>query len=213
MFQTFLGSNVFGPESGRRTEAVLITFTSNQVVELTGITARQLQWLDERNIVVPSREGHRRLYSLEDLAEIAVICELRRRGFSLQRVRKVIRFVQKELGRRLVETTASNSQVHLLTDGKNIYLEDSERGVIDVLKNSRQPMLTLSLSDAVERVRGDVGGKRSSARGARRSKAQQTESSTRAKVRPGRASVLGLAATGSAKRISGRVRNQSEGGN
>jgi len=130
------------------------TYTSNQVLEMTGITARQLQWWDERGIVVPARSGHRRLYSAEDLAEIAVICELRRRGFSLQRVRKVMRFLQKEMGRRLVETTAANSEIHLLTDGKHIFLEDSERGVIDVLKNSRQPLLAVCLSDAVQRVQG-----------------------------------------------------------
>ena len=190
-------------------------FTSQEVVALTGITARQLQWWDECGIVRPAREGHRRLYSFDDVAEIAVICELRRRGFSLQRMRKVIRFVQKELGRRLVETTASNAEVHLLTDGKNIFLEDSERGVIDVLKNSRQPMLTLCLSDAVERVRGDVDGARS-ARGARgKKKAQQAEPVRRNRVNPGRVAVATLAATGSAKRL-GRVRQvtraQSVGG-
>src|ERR1700747_1800273 len=65
-------------------------FTSREVIVLTGITPRQLQWWDERGVVVPSRQGHRRLYSMEELAEVAVICELRRRGFSLQRVRKVI---------------------------------------------------------------------------------------------------------------------------
>ena len=59
-------------------------FTSRDVVELTGITPRQLQWWDERGIVVPVREGHRRLYSFEDLSEVAVICQLRRKGFSLQ---------------------------------------------------------------------------------------------------------------------------------
>jgi DNA-binding transcriptional MerR regulator len=185
-------------------EAVLITFTSNQVVELTGITARQLQWMDERSIVVPTRDGHRRLYSLEDLAEIAVICELRRRGFSLQRVRKVIRFLQRELGRRLVETTASNAEVHLLTDGKNIFLEDSERGVIDVLKNSRQPMLTMSLSDAVERVRGDVNNVKSARAARSKKKAQQSEPARRNRVRPAR-DVASAAVTGSAKRV-GRVR-------
>ncbi|HEX2597336.1 MAG TPA: MerR family transcriptional regulator, partial [Terriglobales bacterium] len=31
-------------------------FTSSEVVALTGITARQLQWWDERGIVVPARE-------------------------------------------------------------------------------------------------------------------------------------------------------------
>jgi len=200
MFETFRGQNVLGPSQWTtRTEGSLITFTSNQVVELTGITARQLQWLDERSIVKPSRTGHRRLYSLEDLAEIAVIFELRRRGFSLQRVRKVIRFLQKEFGRRLVETTAANSEVHLLTDGKNIFLEDSERGVIDVLKNSRQPMLTLCVSDAVERVRGDVDAKASRASRSKK-KAQLSEPSRRPRIRPGRASVVGLAANGSARR-------------
>ncbi len=127
-------------------------FSSSQVVEMTGITPRQLQWWDERGIVRPQHEGHRRLYSLEDVAEIAVICELRSKGFSLQRVRKVMLWLQREMKRRLVETTSANSQVHLLTDGKNIFLEDSERGVIDVLKNARQPLLAVCLSDAVQKI-------------------------------------------------------------
>ena len=64
------------------------TFTSNEVIALTGITARQLQWWDERGIVVPSRQGHKRIYSLDDLAEVAILCELRQRGFSLQKIRR-----------------------------------------------------------------------------------------------------------------------------
>lgn len=134
------------------------SFTSHEVVQLTGITPRQLQWWDERGIVRPVREGHRRLYSFDDIAEIAVLCELRRRGFSLQRMRKVIRFLQKELGKRLVETVTANSEFHLLTDGKNIFLENSAQGVIDVLKNSRQPLLAVCLSDTVQRIRADVLG-------------------------------------------------------
>jgi DNA-binding transcriptional MerR regulator len=127
-------------------------FTSSEVVSLTGITPRQLQWWDERGIVTPLREGHRRFYSPDDLAEVAVICELRQRGFSLQRVRKVMRFVQKEFGKRLVETVTAGSDYHLLTDGTHIFLETSARQIIDILKNSRQPMLTVCLSDTVRQV-------------------------------------------------------------
>src|SRR5437870_10276431 len=87
-------------------------FTSNEVVALTGITPRQLQWWDERGIVVPAREGHRRLYSMGDVAEVAVICELRGRSFPLQRVRKVMRFLQREFGRRLAETVSGASEYH-----------------------------------------------------------------------------------------------------
>jgi DNA-binding transcriptional MerR regulator len=127
-------------------------FTSKEVVALTRISPRQLQWWDEQGIVVPAREGHRRSYSIDDLAEVAILCELRERGFSLQKIRSVIRFLQKELGKRLVETVAAASEYHLLTDGRHIYLEDSARGVVDLLKNARQPMLTVCLSDAIQRV-------------------------------------------------------------
>jgi len=123
---------------------------------LTGITPRQLQWWDERGIVVPARDGHRRLYSVEDLSEIAVICELRQRGFSLQRMRKVVRFLQREFGKRLAETVSGASQYHLLTDGTHLYLETSPQQIVDILKNARQPMLAICLSDTVRRVRADI---------------------------------------------------------
>jgi DNA-binding transcriptional MerR regulator len=136
-------------------------FTSREVVQLTGISARQLQWWDERGIVVPARQGRRRLYSLEDLSEVAVICELRDRGFSLQRVRKVLRFLQHEFGKRLAETVTGASDYHLLTDGNSIYLETSAQHIVDILKNVRQPMLAICLSDTVRQVRANIqGGKK-----------------------------------------------------
>ena len=131
-------------------------FTSRAVVDLTGISLRQLQWWDERGIVVPARDGHKRVYSLDDLAEVAVICELRERGFSLQKVRRVIRFLQRELGKRLVETVRAASEYHLLTDGRHIFLEDSARGVVDLLKNARQPLLSICLSDTLQRIEADA---------------------------------------------------------
>lgn len=138
------------------------SFTSREVIDCTGITARQLQWWDERGVVVPAREGHRRLYSMEDLAEVAVICELRRKGFSLQRVRKVMRFLQREFGKRLAQTVTGASEYHLLTDGSTLYLETSPRQIVDILKNARQPVLAICLSDTVRQVRAEILGKKSS---------------------------------------------------
>jgi len=152
MFQTFPHDFVSG------IFIVQPSFTTRAVVELTGISPRQLQWWDERGIVVPGRDGHARVYSLDDLAEIAVICELRERGFSLQKIRRVIRFLQRELGSRLVETVRAASEYHLLTDGRHIFLEDSARDVVDLLKNARQPMLTVCLSDTLERIQSQLNG-------------------------------------------------------
>ena len=131
-------------------------FTSAEVIILTGITPRQLQWWDERGIVMPERQGHRRVYSLVHLTELTVICDLRRRGFPLQRVRKVIRFLQREFGKTLAETVSNSSDYHLLTDGKTIYVETSAKQILDVLKNARQPMLAICLSDTVRQVRAEI---------------------------------------------------------
>ncbi len=137
-------------------------FPSHDVIALTGITARQLQWWDERGVVKPERQGHRRLYSLQNLTEVAVICELRRKGFSLQGVRKVMRFLAQEFGKGLADIVSRTSDVHLLTDGTHLYLETSAKQIVDILKNSNQPILGVCLSDTVRQVRAEVVARKSS---------------------------------------------------
>jgi DNA-binding transcriptional MerR regulator len=131
-------------------------FTTSEVIALTGITARQLQWWDERALVTPGRQGHRRIYNWDQLVTAAVICQLRRRGFPLQRVRKVVRFLGREFGTNLAATVRAASEYHLLTDGTNLYLRTSSRQVVDLLKNSSQPMFDICLSDEVRRVRAKM---------------------------------------------------------
>jgi DNA-binding transcriptional MerR regulator len=131
-------------------------FTSQEVIRLTGITPRQLQWWDERGVVRPEREGHRRLYSLNQLTEMAVICELRRKGFSLQAVRKVMRFLDREFRKGLAEIMSHDSDLHLLSDGKHLYLETDAHQIVDILKNSAQPILGVCLSDAIRHIRAGV---------------------------------------------------------
>ena len=128
------------------------SFTSSQVSQRTGLTPRQLQWWDEQGIVVPARQGHRRLYSAEDLAELSILSDLRRRGFSLQRIRRMIGLLRREFGRRLAELLGRGPDLHLLTDGESVYLRDSERGVIDLLRNAQQPLLAICIGPVLERV-------------------------------------------------------------
>jgi len=128
------------------------SFTSSQVSQRTGLTPRQLQWWDEQGIVVPARVGHRRMYSARDLAELAVLGDLRRRGVSLQRIRGMISLLRREFGRRLADLMKRGPGLHLLTDGESVYLCDSERRVIDLLHNTRQPLLAICLSPVLQRV-------------------------------------------------------------
>lgn len=127
-------------------------YNSSDVARLCGVSLRQLQWWDERNVVSPRQDGHKRIYSSSEVVEISVIAELRHKGFSLQKIRRVLRFLQKDVGKRLSEAIASPSDVHLLTDGKAIYLEEAPNRIIDLLKNARQPMFLVCVSDQVRKL-------------------------------------------------------------
>ena len=116
------------------------------------MSLRQLQWWDERKVVSPRHEGHRRIYLPEEVVEITVIAELRRKGFSLQKIRRVLRFLQREMGKRLSDVLAGDSDLHLVTDGKSIYLEEKQERIIDILKSARQPMFLVCVSDQVRRL-------------------------------------------------------------
>ncbi len=132
-------------------------FTSSDISEVTGVSLRQLQWWDEQKVVSPRHEGHKRLYLAEEAVEIAVIAELRRKGFSLQKIRLVLRFLQKEMGKRLSEILRADSDMHLVTDGKSIYLENDNASIIDILKNAGQPMFLVCVTDQVKRLGATIG--------------------------------------------------------
>ena len=70
-------------------------FSSSDVARIARISLRQLQWWDERKVVSPEHRGHRRVYGPEEVIEISVIAELRRKGFSLQKIRRVLRYLQR----------------------------------------------------------------------------------------------------------------------
>jgi len=127
-------------------------YNSSDVARICGVSLRQLQWWDERNVVSPQQDGHKRIYMPEEVVEISVIAELRRKGFSLQKIRRVLRFLQKDMGKRLSEALSGNTEIHLLTDGKSIFLEEAPSRIIDLLKNARQPMFLVCVTDQVRRL-------------------------------------------------------------
>jgi DNA-binding transcriptional MerR regulator len=128
------------------------TYSSSEVAEVAQVSLRQLQWWDERKVVSPRHEGHRRVYGPGEVIEITVIAELRRKGFSLQKIRRVLRFLQREMGRRLAEVLQASSDLHLVTDGKSIFLEDQHDRIIDLLKNAKQAMFLVCVSDQAKRL-------------------------------------------------------------
>jgi len=131
-------------------------YASSGVARISGVSLRQLQWWDEQHVVSPRHDGHKRVYLPNEVIEVTVIAELRRKGFSLQKIRRVLRYLQREMGKRLSDALGSASEVHLLTDGKSIYLEESRDRIIDLLKNAKQPMFLVCVSDQARRLEAPV---------------------------------------------------------
>lgn len=128
------------------------TYSSVEVATIASVSLRQLQWWDERKVVSPRHEGHRRVYFPDEVIEITVIAELRRKGFSLQKIRRVLRFLQREMGKRLADVMQTASDLHLVTDGKAIFLEDQHDRIINLFKNAQQPMFLVCVSDQARRL-------------------------------------------------------------
>ncbi len=131
-------------------------FTSGEVAEISGVSLRQLQWWDEQNVVSPKQDGHRRVYEPHEVVEVSVIAELRRKGFSLQRIRRVVRYLHKEMSRKLADALLGETEMHLLTDGKAVYLEDKPERIIEVMKSARQPMFLVCVTDQLRRFESAV---------------------------------------------------------
>src|SRR4029450_1412691 len=86
-------------------------YASREVASMTGLTARQLQWWDARRLFLPAIAPHRteaggfteRRYTPLDVLELQVLADLRRRGFSVPRLRRLLSTLRGALSLTLAE--------------------------------------------------------------------------------------------------------------
>src|SRR6266550_7752139 len=105
------------------------TYSSREVASLTGLTARQLQVWDVSGLIssaIPSRRtaagGYtERRYTPIDLFELLVLADLRRRGFSIPQLHRIVKVLKEDFGTRLFDATGGGGPVQLLTDGSEVY--------------------------------------------------------------------------------------------
>lgn len=126
-------------------------YASREVAALTGLTARQLQWWDERRLFsasVPSRPTEaggftERRYTPIELLELMVLADLRRRGFSIPRIRRLLAALRTRFGTRLYEAIEGGGPVTLYIDGNQIYARAESGDLYNLLENASQPLLML----------------------------------------------------------------------
>lgn len=136
------------------------TYTSREVAAMTGLTARQLQWWDDKRLfashIAPKkteRGGYtERRYSPVDLLELLVLAELRRQGVSAAQLRRLLETLRDQFGIRLFETIGGGGPLTLLTDGRDVYGRTDNGELFNLLRDPLQPLLTLAEVDGLREL-------------------------------------------------------------
>jgi DNA-binding transcriptional MerR regulator len=123
-------------------------YTSREVAALTGLTARQLQWWDARRLFTPAIAPRRtaaggfteRRYTPMDVLELQVLADLRRRGFSIARLRRLLGTMRDVFRVRLYEAIGDGGPLTLLIGGNQIYARTVD-GQLFNLDRPTQPLL------------------------------------------------------------------------
>ena len=148
-------------------------YTSREVVGLTGLTARELQWWDARRLFKPAVAPHRteaggfteRRYSPLDVLELQVLADLRRRGFPIPRLRRLLATLRDVFAVRLYEAIGDGGPMTLFIGGDRLYVRTEDRGMFD-LDQPTQPLLmagdglAMRPLEARERKRRTTGSER-----------------------------------------------------
>ncbi len=124
-------------------------YTSREVAALTGLTARQLQWWHARRIFIPSVPPHKteaggfteRRYTPVELLELMVLADLRRRGFSVSSIRRLIDVLRSRFRVRLFEAIEGGGPITLFIDGSQIFARTEAGELYNVLENPKQALL------------------------------------------------------------------------
>ena len=109
-------------------------YTSREVAVMTGLTARQLQWWDSRRLFTATVGTHRteaggfteRRYTPMDVLELQVLADLRRRGFSIPRLRRLLTTLREVFGIRLYEAIGEGGPMTLFISGDQLYARSAD---------------------------------------------------------------------------------------
>ena len=134
-----------------------MNFNTKTVSKVTGLSFRQIDYWDRTHFIKPSVSeasgyGSVRLYSFNDLIQLKVAKTLMDKGVSLQKIRKAITYLKKNMP----EVKKPLSELRFLTDGETIFvITRDKRQIIDALKNG-QLVFSIALGEIVEELMGEV---------------------------------------------------------
>jgi DNA-binding transcriptional MerR regulator len=140
------------------------TYSSREVAAMTGLTARQLQLWDAGGLLSPSIPPHRteaggyteRRYTPIELFELLVLADLRRRGFTVHQLHRILEALRQQFGQRLFDATGGGGSVQLLTDGREIYARTANGAFFNLLRTPTQALMVVGDEEMLKELSGRV---------------------------------------------------------
>ena len=131
---------------------------------MTGLTARQLQLWDAGGLLSPSIPPHRteaggyteRRYTPIELFELLVLADLRRRGFTVHQLHRILEALRQQFGQRLFDATGGGGSVQLLTDGREIYARTANGAFFNLLRTPTQALMVVGDEEMLKELTGRV---------------------------------------------------------
>jgi DNA-binding transcriptional MerR regulator len=159
------------------------TYSAREVASLTGLTARQLQWWDDRRVfasaVAPKRTAAggftERRYTPVDLLELMVLADLRRQGMSISRIRQLLETLRDRFHVRLFDAVGGAGPLTLLTDGREIYAQTMQGEFFNLLRDPTQPLLVLGDELPLKALTAKARAHRRKKRGKRKRASSRSE--------------------------------------
>src|SRR6266702_6200310 len=132
-------------------------YSTTDVAEITGFSLRQLDYWAREKMIIPSFQqahgsGSRRLYTIEDLAQLNIVRQLKKYNWSTQKIHKAIGTLKD------VMNDANPLRNALLIHGKGTIFalsktREGERILIDALSTTGQQVMNFVLETLLEEIR------------------------------------------------------------
>lgn len=136
---------------------VISEFSSKTVANVTGVTARQLDYWADTGFIIPSVQagagrGKVRLYDFVDLLQVKVAKQLGDAGISLQKMRKavdVLRSFAPQIDRPL-------ARFEFISDGRDVFVVNDDELLLSITNRIGQFYWRLNVGDIARQLASDV---------------------------------------------------------
>lgn len=123
-------------------------YSTNEIAQYASASLRSLQIWDERGLIKPKQQGHRRMYSVREALQVMIVAELRRKDMVPSKIRVALPAIKKAMSH---EARWPSLLLALDPQGKVRSGRDAA-AILAALVESVQPMWVIDVGKLLARL-------------------------------------------------------------